>query len=118
MKIKITTIILAVLLALSLLVAVASARTATPTAAALNEGAPSHFSDLITSAKASNKPISFDFVVPLVSGERVWTLPDDTTKRSISAVGVDYVCFSESWNAGSRERCTTFGNISSITFSK
>jgi hypothetical protein len=118
LKIKIMPIILAVLLALGLLVVVVSAETATPTAANVNEAAPTHFSDLITSAKANNKPISFDFVVPLVSGERVWTVPDDTAKRSISAVGADYVCFSEPWNGGSRERCTTFSNISSITFSK
>ena len=118
LKIKLVAIILAVLLTLGLLVAVALAQTTTSTAATLNEAAPDHFSDLITSAKASNKPITFDFIVPLASGERVWTLPDDTAKRSISAVGVDYVCFSEPWNAGSRERCTTFSNIASITFSK
>ena len=118
MKIKIVAIILAALLALGLLVAVVSAQTATPTAANVNEAVPSHFGELINTAKASNKPITFDFIVPLVSGERVWTVPDDTAKRSISAVGVDYVCFSEPWNAGSRERCTTFSNISSITFSK
>lgn len=116
MKIKIVAIILAALLALGLLVV--SAQTATPTAANVNEAAPSHFGELINTAKASNKSISFDFIVPLVSGERVWTVPDDTAKRSISAVGVDYVCFSEPWNAGSRERCTTFSNISSITFQK
>jgi hypothetical protein len=117
-RIKIMTIMIAALLALGLLVAVVSAQTAAPTAANLNEAAPSHFSDLLTSAKASNKAITFDFIVPLVTGERVWTLPDDSAKRSISAIGADYVCFSEPWNAGSRERCTTFSNISSITILK
>lgn len=118
LKIKIVAIIFGVLLALGLLVVVVSAQTAAPTAANLNEAAPSHFSDLITNAKADNKAITFDFIVPLVTGERVWTLPDDSAKRSISAVGADYVCFSEPWNAGSRERCTTFSNISSITLLK
>ena len=89
-----------------------SAQTATPTAA------PDHFSDVISSAKASGKAVTFDFIVPLVTGERVWTLPDDNAKREISAIGADYVCFSEPWNAGSRERCTAFTNIASITFQK
>ncbi len=117
-KIKIITIMGVMLMALGLLVAVVSAQTATPTAANLNEAAPSHFGDLINTANRSGKAITFDFIVPLVTGERVWTLPDDSTKRSISAVGADYVCFSEPWNAGSRERCTAFSNISSITFLK
>ena len=96
-----------------------SAQTAAPTAAAnLGEAAPNHFGELITHAKANGKAITFDFIVPLVTGERVWTLPDETAKRSISAVGSDYVCFSEPWNDGSRERCTLFSNITSITFLK
>jgi hypothetical protein len=118
LKNRVVIIILAILLILGLLVAVVSAQTATPPAATSDAAAPGHFSDLITTAKASGKAISFDFIVPLVTGERVWTLPDDTAKRSISAVGADYVCFSEPWNAGSRERCTAFSNISSITFLK
>ena len=118
LKLKLMTIILAMLVALGLLVVVVSAQTATPTDTHLNEAAPSHFGELISTAKASGKAITFDFIVPLVTGDRVWTLPDDTAKRSISAVGADYVCFSEPWNAGSRERCTAFSNISSITFLK
>src|SRR5207253_623152 len=105
--------------ALGLLVAIVSAQTATPTAASnRDDAAPAHFSDLISSAKATGKAVTFDFIVPLVTGERVWTLPDDNAKRDISAVGMDYICFSEPWNAGSRERCTAFTNIASITFQK
>ena len=119
LKIKLIAIVLALLLALGLLVAVVSAQTATSTAVSnRDDGAPTHFSDLISSAKASGRAITFDFIVPLVTGERVWTLPDDNATREISAIGTDYVCFSEPWNAGSRERCTPFSNISSITFSK
>jgi len=117
-KLKPITIFVAVLLVLGLLVAVVSAQTATPTTATSDTAAPLHFADLITDARASGKALTFDFIVPLVTGERVWTLPDDTAKRSISAVGADYVCFSEPWNAGTRERCTAFSNISSITFLK
>ena len=118
-KMKVIAVILVVGLVLGLVVAVVSAQTATPTAPAnLNEAAPNHLGELITSAKSSEKAITFDFIVPLVTGERVWTIPDDSAKRSISAVGADYVCFSEPWNAGSRERCTPFSNISSITFLK
>ena len=118
LKTKRITIILAVLLTLGLLVAVVAAQTATPTAAATNEALSNHFGELIAAAKASGKAITFDFIVPLITGERVWTLPDDAAKRNISAIGADYVCFSEPWNAGSRERCTAFTNISSITFLK
>src|SRR4051812_10547295 len=118
LKTKLITIILAVLLALGLLVAVVAAQTASPSGATTNEALPDHFGELIASAKTSGKAITFDFIVPLITGERVWTLPDDTAKRSISAVGADYVCFSEPWNSGSRERCTGFNNISSITFQK
>ena len=119
LKIKIMAIILAALVTLGLLVAVASAQSATPTPAAnLNEAAPNQFGELISSAKANGKSVTFDFIVPLVTGERVWILPDDTAKRAISVVGTDYVCFSEPWNAGSRERCTPFNNISSVTFLK
>ena len=117
-KPKPITIILAVLLVLGVLVAAVSAQTATPTAANLDAAAPDHFGALITTAKASGKAITFDFIVPLVTGERVWTVPDDSAKRSISAIGADYICFSEPWNADSRERCTAFSNISSITFLK
>jgi hypothetical protein len=117
MKVKVIAALTVVVL--GLLVAVVSAQTATPTAATSpNEAAPSHLGELITSAKASGKTVTFDFIVPLVTGERVWTVPDDTTKRSISAVGLDYVCFSEPWNDGSRERCTPFNNVSSVTFLK
>lgn len=117
MKVKIIAALTMVVL--GLLVAVVSAQTTTPTAATNpNEAAPSHLGELISSAKASGKAVTFDFIVPLVTGERVWTVPDDTAKRSISAIGVDYVCFSEPWNDGSRERCTPFDNISSITFLK
>ena len=113
MKVRVIAVLTVVVL--GLLVAVVSAQTATPTAP---EYAPSHMGELILSAKASGKAVTFDFIVPLVTGERVWTVPDDTAKRSISAIGVDYVCFSEPWNDGSRERCTPFDNISSITFLK
>ena len=111
---------LLVALIFGLLVAVASAQSATPTPApALGPGAsPNHLADVLNSVKASDTPITFDFIVPLVTGERVWTLPDDATKRAISAVGLDYVCFSEPWNDGSRERCTPFSNVSGITFLK
>jgi len=118
LRIKPITIVLAVLLALGLLVAVVSAQTATPTAANMDKAVPAHFGELISAAQSGGKTVTFDFVVPLVTGERVWTLPDDSAKRSISTVGADYVCFSEPWNAGSRERCTAFSNISSITFLK
>ncbi len=116
MKIKMIAVIAALLLALGLVVVV-MAQTATPSpAAAQNAPAPTNFGELIAQARASDKAITFDFTVPLVTGERVWTLPDDTAKRTISSIGNDYVCFSERWNDGYRQRCTPFSNITSITF--
>jgi hypothetical protein len=116
LKTKLLTVIGVGLVALGLLVAVVAAQTVTPNPAADNEIVPNHFGELINSAKAEGKAITFDFIVPLVTGERVWTLPDEKAKRNISVVGTDYVCFSEPWNEGSRERCTLFSNITSITF--
>lgn len=118
LKTRILTITGIALLTLGVLAAVVSAQTPAPSAAVLNQTASSGFGELITSAQASGKAITFDFIVPLVTGERVWTLPDETAKRNISSVGSDYVCFSEPWNEGSRERCTLFSNITSVTFLK
>lgn len=120
MKSKPLAAVIGVLLILGVLVAVASAQTATPTPAPANEriAAPSNMAELLNTLIANEQAVTFDFIVPVVTGERVWTLPDEAVKRVISAVGDDYVCFSEPWNDGSRERCTPFSNISSITFLK
>jgi len=56
------------------------------------------------------------FDKPLVSGEGVWTLPDRAAGRTISQVGADYLCFSEPWNTGTRERCTPFANLTSVSY--
>jgi len=117
LKLKLMTIIAAFVVGLGLLMVVVSAQTAT-VRANLDEAAPNHFSELISSAKSDGKAITFDFIVPLVTGERVWTLPDEKAKREISNVGMDYVCFTEQWNEGKRERCTPFSNITSVTFLK
>lgn len=71
------------------------------------------------SENATNKvTFSIEFAVPLVSGERGWLLPDAQRKRTVSQIGDDYVCFSESWNDATRQRCTPFTNIVSVTFTK
>ncbi len=122
MKSKTTAALIGVLLILGILVAAVSAQTETPTPspapARVRAAAASTMADLLNEAIISETHITFDFIVPVVTGERVWTLPDEGTGRIISAVGADYVCFSEPWNDGSRERCTPFSNISSITFLK
>lgn len=56
------------------------------------------------------------FDKPLVSGEGVWTLPDAAAQRTISQVGTDFLCFSEPWNNTTRERCTPFANLTSISY--
>ena len=120
MKSKTIAAVIGLMLILGVLVAVASAQTATPTPAPVSEraAAPSSMADLLHTMVASEQAITFDFIVPVVTGERVWTVPDESANRVISAVGEDYVCFSEPWNDGRRERCTLFSNISSITFLK
>ncbi|MEZ4669830.1 MAG: hypothetical protein R3E39_18140 [Anaerolineae bacterium] len=72
--------------------------------------------ELLSSFKDSKTIVTIEFNIPLITGERVWTLPDQKAKREITAVGADYVCFSEPWNAGARQRCTPFTNIASFTF--
>lgn len=118
MKRRMLTVLVGGIVALVVLVAAAGAQTATPTPAAPAAAAPSRMADLIGAALASDQALTFDFVVPLVTGERVWSVPDGSANRTISAIGADYVCFSEPWNEGSRERCTPFSNIASVTFLK
>jgi hypothetical protein len=57
---------------------------------------------------------SVEFAKPLVSGESVWTIPQDG--YSLGEVGDDFVCFSQPWNDGQRQRCTPFSNIVSVSF--
>lgn len=120
MKSKKTAAVIILLLILGILVAAVSAQTATPTPAAIADhaAAPDSMADLLKATITNEQKVTFDFIMPVVTGERVWTLPDEGAGRVISAVGADYVCFSEPWNEGSRERCTPFSNISSITFLK
>jgi len=64
----------------------------------------------------SSAPITILFDKPLVSNESMWTLPDTEANRSIAEVGADYVCFSEPWNHTTRNRCTPFSNIISVSY--
>jgi hypothetical protein len=71
---------------------------------------------LLERLTGSGASITVLFDRPLVSGEGVWTLPDEAAKRTISTIGADFVCFSEPWNTTTRERCTPFANITSISY--
>jgi hypothetical protein len=64
--------------------------------------------------RGSKNPVTIEFGRPLVSGELIWTLPDGT--RTIGEIGDDYVCFSEPWNDTTKDRCTPFSNIVSVSF--
>lgn len=74
------------------------------------------FRTLLENARMGNLTITIQFTEPLIAGERSWTLPQNTPNRSISLVGADFICFSEPWNNGSRDRCTPFSNIVSVTY--
>lgn len=71
---------------------------------------------LLEKAARDGASVTILFDRPLVSGEGVWTLPDEASGRAISEVGADYLCFREPWNNTTRERCTPFANITSVSF--
>ena len=71
---------------------------------------------LLTTLTQNGAAITLLFDRPLVSGEGVWTLPDAAANRTISEIGADFVCFSETWNNTTRVRCTPFNNITSVSY--
>ena len=71
---------------------------------------------LLESLIQSQASVTILFDKPLVSGEGVWTLPDPAAQRTISQVGSDFLCFSEPWNNTTRERCTLFANLTSVSY--
>lgn len=71
---------------------------------------------LLETLTQNESAVTILFDKPLVSGEGVWTLPDQAARRTISQIGADYLCFSEPWNNTTRERCTLFANITSVSY--
>ena len=71
---------------------------------------------LLESLTSSGASVTILFDKPLVSGEGVWTLPDAAVNRRIGEIGADFVCFTEPWNNTTRDRCTPFANITSISY--
>jgi hypothetical protein len=74
------------------------------------------FRTLLDQARADKSSITIQFADPLIAGERSWTLPENASGRTISLVGADFICFSEPWNNASKERCTPFSNLISVTY--
>ncbi len=85
-------------------------------AAASTEPPPAGLTQLLTNLAASGKSVTIEFAVPLVSGERIWIVPDANRSRQMVQVGTDFVCFSEPWNNATRSRCTPFSNIVSVSY--
>lgn len=77
---------------------------------------PASLRALLESLRDNKTAATIEFARPLVSGELIWSLPDDTAQRQIGEVGADYVCFSEPWNDTSKERCTPFSNIIGVSY--
>jgi hypothetical protein len=72
---------------------------------------PSTMYKLLLELQSNNERVNFEFVAPLTGNLR--SIDVDS---SVFNVGEDYVCFTESWNQGTRQRCTPFSNIASVTF--
>ncbi|MBL8153719.1 MAG: hypothetical protein JNM70_06010 [Anaerolineae bacterium] len=106
-----TPALLIVVAALLILVGMA-ARPAT----ASTEPPTAGLTKLLSDLAASGKSVTIEFAVPLVSGERTWIIPDTNRSRQMVQVGTDFVCFSEPWNNGTRNRCTPFSNIVSVSY--
>ncbi len=107
--------LLLVLAAALLLTAVVGLAFAPRPTTAQQEDIPT-FRTLLDEARASKISLTIQFAEPLIAGERSWTLPENSSGRSISLVGADFVCFGEAWNNATKERCTPFSNIVSITY--
>jgi hypothetical protein len=109
---KILAALIMVMLGLGLALVVMTTR---PSAAQDNKAAET-LREFLTGAQDSKTVITIEFAIPLITGERVWTLPDAKAKREMSVIGADYICFSEPWNNGARQRCTPYSNIVSFTY--
>jgi hypothetical protein len=72
---------------------------------------PPSLYDLLTELQAKNMRVSFEFAAPLMANVR-----SIDVNGEVFTVGEDYVCFHERWNQGTRQRCTPFSNIASVTF--
>ena len=112
-KSKVVVVSLLVVLGLGLAVGVITTHSAM--AQDSKEVAPT-LGEMLNAGLERKYSLTIEFVIPLITGERVWTLPDAKAKRNISVVGTDYMCFSEPWNDGVRQRCTPFTNIASFTY--
>jgi hypothetical protein len=72
---------------------------------------PSTLHKLLLELQSNNERVNFEFVAPLIGNVR-----SVDVDSSVFNVGEDYVCFTENWNQGTRQRCTPFSNIASVTF--
>lgn len=113
MRSKILVVTILTMLALGLTIITLTNR---PAAAQDDEKPAETLHEFVTDLKDSETTVTIEFAIPLITGERVWTLPDARAKREIAVIGADYLCFSEPWNNGARQRCTPFANIVSLTY--
>jgi hypothetical protein len=64
--------------------------------------------------------VHFQFHTALIVGESTWSIgdPADTSRRVISEIGTDYVCFTENYSPSTYTRCTPFTNIASVSYTQ
>lgn len=66
--------------------------------------------------------ILFQFAIPLVADQNVWTVPDridgpeDEITIQIAEIGEDYICFRMRSGQAIDMRCTPFSNIVSVSY--
>jgi hypothetical protein len=72
--------------------------------------------ELLNRLQGENKPLTFLFDRPFLSGETLLTVPDTNLGRELGEIGANYVCFSEPWNNTRRIQCTPYSNIVSVTY--
>jgi hypothetical protein len=111
-----------VILALSILLLIAFLFTQVISHTKAADNLASNMSQLLKQLNDNKKPILFQFVVPIVADETLWSIPsntqnsEDEISRYISSVGDDYVCFDELAGQAYSIRCTPFSNIASISY--
>jgi hypothetical protein len=81
-----------------------------------------NMSNLLNRLYEDEVEVLFQFAIPLVADQNVWTVPDgidgpeDEITIQIAEIGEDYICFRMRSGQAIDMRCTPFSNIVSISY--
>lgn len=87
-----------------------------PRAAAQTDSAPADSFAALLQTRLRTQPdalLVVTLTTPLTNGQSL--LSSDTWSLR---VGVDYLCFGEPWNDGTRQHCTPFSNVAAVSFAE